>query len=654
MTSLFLRLTALAGLLTAVAMPPAHARTPVLSDDRSDAPIQSLLAQLDSDVVAYNEHLVTLANPFMEGRAPGTRGVEIAATYIEQHFRDLGFEPAFPAAGQDEGGSQTPFASYRQRFPAGAETKAPVAFVRYSVQGRDTELKRERDFVVMDFSGSGAATGELVFVGYSIQEGPDGFSSYPPDTDLSGTIAMVLRFEPMDEQGQSRFIDAPGWSPAAALAPKLAAAAERGAEAIILVNPPGADDPRVNELAGLNSFTVRGEGLDVPVFMMSPNAADRLVQRASDGASSLTSLRRLADRGGSVQRLDTSLIVAAEVVREPVMTDNVAGVLRGKGELADQYIVIGAHYDHVGYGRYGSRGGADARGQIHPGADDNASGTSGVLLLAERLAAHYADLPDGADARSILFMLFGAEEMGLIGSRHYVSGNTIAPVESHYLMLNLDMIGRLRGRELEVHGLGSAEGLESAIEPMLSESGLSIIRRQGGTGPSDHSSFYTAGIPVLFFHTGLHDEYHLPTDVSSTVNRAGAVRVCDLVEDIAVHLASRPEPLTYRRASERGSQLATPGRVRVKVRFGIAPGDYSGSDAGVVVGQVFPGTSAAQAGLQPGDRIIKWNGKPLDSVDAWMPMLADHEPGDEVTITFVRDGQEQTGTCTLQPRTTGG
>jgi len=627
------------------------------ADNPTDrAPLQALLAELDPDVVTYDEHLVTLANPFMEGRAPGTRGNAIAATYIEQHFRDFGLDPAFPEIEPAVGGEEvvTPFASYRQTFPAGSEATASVAYLRYSAHGRSVSLDRGEDFVVMDFSASEAVTGGVAFVGYSIDDGPEGYSSYPEDADLSGRVAMMLRFEPMDQSGRSRFTDGAGWSPAAALASKFEAAVERGAEGIILVNPPEADDPRVGRLAGLNSFTAGGDGLDVPVFMMSPEAADELIRSATGDEHTLTGLGKRADEGPGLVDLDAKVIAAAEIERDPIMTDNVAGLLRGRGELAEEYMVIGAHYDHVGYGRYGSRGGPDARGKIHPGADDNASGTAGVLLLAERLAEAYENLPAGEDARSIVFMLFSAEEMGLVGSRYYVSDNTIADTDDHHIMLNLDMIGRLRNEELEVHGLGSAEGLEELVDPHFSESGLSIIRRQGGTGPSDHSSFYSAGIPVLFFHTGLHDEYHLPTDVTSTVNRTGAVRVCGLVEDIAMSLATRDAPLKYIEAQERGSQMARARRSRVNVRSVIAPGDYSGSDKGVVVGQVFPGTAAAEAGLQAGDRIIAWNGQKLETVQAWMPMLADHEPGDEVKITFVRDGEEMTGTCTLRGRNTGG
>jgi hypothetical protein len=262
------------------------------------------------------------------------------------------------------------------------------------------------------------------------------------------------------------------------------------------------------------------------------------------------------------------------------------------------------------------------------------------------------------------------------------------PVEAKnvYAMLNLDMIGRYRPNVgVQVEGVGTAEGFEDLLDPVFAASGLTVRKGQGGRGPSDHASFFAAGLPVLHFFTGLHAEYHMPIDTLETINFVGGVRVTELAVQTARMLASRSEPLVFvsSRARTRiemppdvspdrqGGPGAAPGAAPgstpgaatagsgdqpvgtmggVRVRFGIAPGDYSGDVLGVAVGDVFPGTSAANAGLKAGDVMTSWNGKAITSVEEWMPMLATHAPGDKVKIEFVRAGAKQTAEVVLQGR----
>ncbi len=603
-------------------------------------------------VETYRQHVFTLANPYFEGRAPGTAGNLRAAEYLEFCFTKLGLEPAF--TGSDGN------ASFRQTLDVGGRTVPVTQFAQITAGGQPLAMEAGTDFVAMDYSGNGVGSGQVVFVGYSIEGGPNGYTSFPAEASLEGKIALVLRFEPMTDDGKSRFSENDQWSPAAGLEEKLSLAAAKGAAGIILVNPPGASDARAGRLASLNSYTPN-ETFKIPVVMMTTEAADRLVRKADDQGRSLLDLRRLADEGTAFIPLGKShAMLAAELKREGISTDNVAGIVRGKGDLADEFIVIGAHYDHVGYGNFGSLAGRRGAGQLHPGADDNASGTSGMLLLAERIAQAYAELPEDANCRSFMFMGFTAEEMGLIGSRYYTR-NMALPKEAHYVMLNLDMIGRYRPDKFEVHGVGTAEEMESIIDPFLKNSGLEMARLPGGVGPSDHASFFNAGIPVLFFFTGTHEDYHRPGDVASLINFEGAVQITDMVYSIAQAMAERPEGLTYARAERRGVGTATPlpqgpssGPTGIRVRFGIMPGDYSGSVKGILVDAVREGTSAAEAGLKQGDVITKWNGKPVASVEDWMPLLSSHAPGDEVVVTFLRDGKEMTGTCKLQGAATRG
>ena len=604
--------------------------------ERPGGAISDTINQSENLVRLYNTHITTLASPFFEGRAPGLAGDRRAADYVEFYMRDAGLEPGFT----DDDGAP----SFRQAFRATTETIATNQFVLAT--GRDGDavtLKPGADFNPLNASGNGVAAGPLAFVGYSIEDGPDGYSSYGEKDSLEGKIALMLRFEPMNDEGQSRFSDDGRWTGRASFAPKLTAAAERGAEAIIIVAPPGVADPRAGRLPEMNSF--RGlPQLDVPLIFASRDAVDRML----DGTgTTLMDLRTKADEAGGVETMPVTMTVAVELERRPIMTDNVGGILRGSGDLADEYVVIGAHYDHVGYGFFGSRSGARGAGIIHPGADDNASGTSGVLILAKLLSEQYAKRGD-TPRRSIFFQAYGAEEMGLIGSRHHAR-NPITDVDKHHAMINLDMIGWLRDDRLEIYGTGTATEFDEMIARLNEDNGLDIRSIPGGSGPSDHAAFYAIGIPVLFLHTGLHPVYHMPADVADLINREGAIRVVELAQEFALELAMMEGDLEFVQSGRGNVNRTLPAPV-VNVRFGVAPGDYSGSTPGILLGDVFEGTSAAEAGLKAGDVMITWNGNKLDTVESWMPFLGKHKPGDKVVIEYLRDGERRRTTATLKAR----
>lgn len=642
-----LPLAALA-LLVAAGWARADEKTPSTAPTlaSAEAGVADTLAASTDEDRRYRSHVVTLSNLFFEGRAPGTRGGEIAGEYIEWWMKRIGLAPAFA---DGSGAAGAPGASFRQPFTVSGDVRVKEAAFSVATKQGERALAVGEDFNVLGVSGEGKASGPLVFCGYSIVDGPGGYSSYGPHDDLKGKIALILRWEPMTGEGTSRWQELTGWTHNASLLPKLRNAEQRGAAGIILVNAPGAKDARTGKLESAQR-TRFGKPIGVPVVMLSDAAAADLLERAGAGKS-LADLRAEADADGQHVAIDLSgatASMAAAIETEQIPTWNVGGVVRGKGALADQYVVVGGHYDHLGYGHFGSRGGAEADGAIHPGADDNASGTSGVLLIAERLAKEYAALPEGKDARSVLFLCFGAEESGLNGSRKFLENPPFAASQV-YAMLNMDMIGRLRDSKLEVGGVGTAEGFAEWLAPTLSASGLTIEQSKGGQGPSDHASFYQADIPVLFFFTGLHEQYHAPTDTADTVNVEGAVRVADLVGDVALALAGRAEPLTFRSTGTASRQGSLKG---VSVRLGIAPGNYADDQPGVSVGEVYPETSAALAGIVKGDRLIRWGGEELADVGAMMERLGAHKPGDIVEIVVVRDGKEITFQVKMLPRQT--
>lgn len=604
----------------------------------------SSVETLASTQSKIHQHVYTLSNPFFEGRAPGTRGNVLAAEYLETVFKNAGLKPAFT----DEKGQPT----YRQPFKRGDEPIATAQEASWVAGTETVTLKPGVDFNVLNCSDTATVTAPLAFCGYSITAGKDSYGTYDEQTSLKGKIAVVLRFEPMNDEGTSLWAEQ-GWSFYAGLEPKLGAAAKREAAGIIVVCPPGAKDERCGKLDDVKSRVGSNQPYKgIPVIMMTADALDAIVKAADSEHRSLMDLRKLADAGGSVIDLPNATVtINAGVERRPIMTDNVGAVLPGVGALKDEYVVIGSHYDHIGYGFFGARDPENA-GKVHPGADDNGSGTSGNLTLAQRFAALEPSLPD-QPRRSILFLGFSAEESGLHGSRHYVQ-HPIAPLNKHSIMLNMDMIGRLRDGKLEVGGTGTAVGLTEWCDDYFSASGLVVAGKPGGDGPSDHASFYQAGVPVLFFFTGLHDEYHTARDVADTVNMEGAAQVADLVGRMALDAALQPEIFvpTKKPEGSPGDQ-PSPGPTRGGVRFGIAPGDYSGDD-GVLIGEVFPNTPAAKAGLQKDDRITKWNDTTIKSVEEWMPLFGNAKPGDVVKVTFVRDKEEKTVEVTMEARRRSG
>lgn len=642
---------------------------------------------MQRDIAQLREHVFTLANPYYEGRGSGSRGNRLAADYLEFYYRRAGLKPAFSLEESAADGSTvtTPFASYRQTFSVGRGTV--VEREALSLSGGPDGVARTfasgQEFNALAVTGSGTVEAEAVFAGYSIEDGPDGYATYADDAAFDGRIAIVMRFEPMDETGRSRFVDegGPRWSRAAALRPKLQAAIDHGAGAIILVNPPGADDPRVATLETVQTSQGFGRPMSVPVVMMSLEAADQLIRAADGQGRGLMDLRRLADEDGGVHPLPRARVkIEVQAEQAPKLTQNLGGILPGRGELADQLIVVGAHMDHVGFGHDGGANPANV-GQLHPGADDNASGTSAVLVAMNQIKDFYSAAPADQPLRSVLFMHYSGEEIGLLGSRHFVQNNPFNASDI-YAMINMDMVGRVRNNLVDLNGSGTAKGFEELLDPIIARSPLTVRKLPGGQGPSDHQSFYNAQIPVIFFFSGFHPEYHAPGDTPEKINIEGAVQVAALASDIVFTLAGRAEPLefqpttaTFGRLNEderpggpparvgrggraQGDQPAQPpaadaqpergpSMATMRVRFGIRPG-YGETEPGVLVEGVSEGGSAAAAGLKEGDRMIKWNGKAIADIRGWMELLATHNAGDEVEVTVVRNGVETVLKARLQ------
>jgi hypothetical protein len=334
--------------------------------------------------------------------------------------------------------------------------------------------------------------------------------------------------------------------------------------------------------------------------------------------------------------------VEVTVHRKTLAVKNVVGVLEGSGALADETVVVGAHYDHLGYGGPGSLAGRNVKA-IHHGADDNGSGTTALLELARR----FGRMPN-REGRRLVFMAFSGEESGLLGSEHYCK-NPLFPLQKTVTMVNLDMVGRLRPAKdseqdkLIVYGTGSAKTFDVLIEELNRGFKFKLQKVPSGFGPSDHASFYAKSIPVFFFFTGDHPDYHRPSDTADKINVHGMRRVTDLVENLVSYLAAVPERPQYVKVT--GSSGATPGFEGP--RLGIRP-SYDDDKEGVLLEGVAEGGAAEKAGLKAGDRITEMAGKPVKNLEAYMALLKGQKKGDSLEVGVLRDGKPIKMTVKLQ------
>lgn len=620
---------------------------------QSGDPISQAIADSDPQVREYNAHLSFLAHDFLGGRLPGTPGMEIAKNYVEQHFIDAGLTAPFTDADGNP--------SYRQDFPISER----VDLTGQSLSMGGQAFTKHTDFRALGVGSGGVAEGGAVFVGYSIDRGRDGYSSYAEGDSLEGKIAIVLRFEPMGEDGWSKWRDGERWSSRAGYRRKVADAVERGAIGVIIVNPPDTADPRAGE--ELPSFRSGGRGsVDVPVMTMTTEAGRRLLEHMGPQGTTLEDLKREADAGRSFHAMDGRLKMVVETSSRELTGQNICGLVPGKGALADEIVIIGAHLDHLGLGEFGSRSGP---GEIHPGADDNASGSAAMIMLAKRFTDHYAQLPDDASARTILIQCYDAEEQGLIGAFYY-SRNPMRPIEDHVLMLNFDMIGRITDEGgMSVTGLGSGEGLKDFVQPYLANTSLKLVPGDGVMAASDHWAFHQAGVPTLMgICDPLHADYHTPRDTADKINRVNAVHAMNLWGDICLgvaqhegrfpHVASpgmrRPRQQERDEDEEEAEEPAPSteggGPRTASVRLGVVPGNYDEDGNGVLVSRVTVDSPADEAGLADGDRIMKWNGETLANVRAMSEKLRAHDAGDKVDLEIERDGATKTITVTLEAK----
>ena len=477
------------------------------------------------DAAQYLEDVKTLSSAKFKGRLSGTRELDEAAQWLAARFQEIGLRP--------------PPGGFLQRFHVTTAAQAGRSTrLSYTLGGKTTVLKLSEEYTPLGLSSNGAASGPLVFAGYGITAPEYGYDDYA-GLDVRGKVVVILRHEPQEYDDRSVF-GGRVYTNHAQIESKAVNALRHGAAALILVD----DAPSHRGSAGLEKLG-NGIGPDAPgipaveikpaIFEKWLEAAGQSFEKIIEGIDEDLRPRSFAFPAA----LTVDLTVDLHRETRPVY--NVLAWLPGTTE---EYVIACAHYDHVGLGQQYSMD-PSRRGEIHPGADDNASGTAGVLALARWFAAQ------PPPRRGILFIAFGGEEFGLLGSNYYLR-NPVLPLSNAVAVINLDMIGRMRDNKLYVGGAESSPGFKQLIAEMnRNGDGPFEIEDDdtGDYGSSDHFALATAEIPYLFFFTGLHPDYHTPRDTWDRINAAGAARVLQFVSRILEHLVQAPDRPPFQRRS---------------------------------------------------------------------------------------------------------
>lgn len=648
---------------------------------------QQPVAMNAPSVERLRAHIEYLASDKLEGRRTGSAGASLAAEYIAREFSRYGLRRSI---GRDLPGMSILEADspkrYLQEFPYVSRVELGENNLFYVNPGRADDMaqfKVQEDWMPLGFSSNGRVHGaEMAFAGYGISSAELKYDDYAASS-VKDRVAIIFSGTPDGENPHGQFVRAGG------IRFKAAAARAAGARALLII----ASEEKLTDdkLSGL-SYDNAGEA-GIPVVVISRRLAGKIL-------GDLSSYEKTADArtpGGKNPQIDSDtkavlldrpdirppvpglrLDLSTNVMRRESPSFNVIGILDGSDPtLKNETIVIGAHYDHLGYGGEGSL--APREGEIHHGADDNASGVAGVLELARLFTS-----PGQRPRRTIVFMAFSGEEEGLLGSNYYVN-HPIVPLANTVAMINMDMIGRMKDNKLIVGGIGTAsewrdlissskaaisnaasalaasaregkvpggtlcgpditvstatqvsassESLNGAPKP-CPQSAFEMTLNEDGFGPSDHSSFYAKQIPVLFFWTGTHADYHKPSDTADKINYADEARILSLVARVVHDIDSNDKRPAYTVAKSEATGRATGFRVYL----GTIP-NYADSNDGLLLDGVRDDSPAAKAGIKAGDKIVKLAGHDVKNVYDYTFALGEMKAGQEYEVELMRGGE---------------
>ncbi len=577
-------------------------------------------------------HVRFLASDELEGRYPGTRGIAEAANFIEEQFKLIGVEPINN--------------SYRQRFPVtigydindnnkvSFEVVVPKIGVppeKLKPMSRSWQVKT--DWMPAHFSDDGSISGEMVFVGYGITAKDLNYDDYD-GIDVKGKIVILLTDTPDGDDPNSKF------APYAKLRTKLINAREKGAVGMIIVkiNSDSANvfEPLIYEPAARNSGMI--------AIQANRNSIAKFFPRESNLFPTELEINK-TKKPKSFPIPNAKVFITVELTNKNVMTDNIVGIIRGRNS-ANHHFVIGAHYDHLGWGgptslhveRKNVYGGKIK--EIHRGADDNASGVAGLIELAKIFKENPTN-------RDILLISFSAEELGLKGSQYYVD-NPLLPLDNLDFMINLDMIGRLRDNNLNVFGAGTSPLFNGLLDSLSIVDSIRITRSQGGFGPSDHSSFYKKDIPVLMFITGVHEDYHKPSDTWDKINYKGMVHVLRFIESMIRNIDKTPGKLPFTQTDDVAENTQRQHSAYSNAPwFGIIP-NFEDSPLGCKISGTSPGSPAHKAGLSENDIITKFGNTTVKNLHDLTYSLRQYKAGDKVLVKYIKASDNKEYTVEVQ------
>jgi hypothetical protein len=585
----------------------------VIAQEKLDKGNAATEARLKTDIFF-------LASKECEGRGPTTTGLDKAADYIANKFKEAGLKPV--------GKAETFF----QPFTIPGMVLEGAANLTLNGPGNSIlALKQGEEFQPMGLSSGGEVKGApLVFAGFGIKNEQLKYNDYD-NLDVRDKVVIVLRDSP--RAGKA---DAGMWAQVATMTKKIQTAEKEGALAVLLVNDSSTAEDDLIDFKWTS--VLRGEPAGkIPAFVVSRGVVGRLLEKTGKTLAEREAEIVKETKPASLELKGWTATGLLPSKKGTIPLKNIIGVVEGHGPLADETIVVGAHYDHLGYGGAGGSLARPKKPIMHNGADDNGSGSTAVLELARRYAAQ-----KDRQGRRIVFMTFSGEELGLLGSDYYCN-HPLLPLNKTMAMLNLDMVGRLPRDEttgkdkLLVEANTTAKEWNDLVEKFNEKHGFQLrLDSKGIKGDSDHFSFYRKEVPVLFYWTGIHSDYHRPTDTADKINIEGMRKIVNLADDTIAHLATTDNPPKWQKTNIIGGGGRADGP-----KLGFIPKYVEGTE-GVLIDGIVDGKAADKAGLKKGDVIVELAGQPVKNLQTYMAIMARQKAGQEIDIVILRDDKKQT------------
>lgn len=567
-----------------------------------------------------------LASDELEGRLTGTKGTQLAANYIADYFKRIGLKPL----GENK--------DYFQEFPFISGTKIIADQNRFELVKGDTETMKfnvNQDFLPLAFTANKEVEGQVVFAGYGLtvsgNEGK-GYDSYA-GIDVKDKIVLVLHHVP-EKVDMKRHLELTRYS---GLRYKAIQARERGAKALLVVIGP--KSPGAGELIPLASDKASA-GSGIIVASVSGNVAGALFAGSAKNLETVQSELDTEDPrvAGSFDLPNMRIKIATAVEQVKDTDRNVLGFLPpGEGVEGSEYVVVGAHYDHIGHGGIDSLAQKGEQGQIHNGADDNASGVSLVLEMAAALAEERKKNPR-IFKRGVIFSLWSGEELGCLGSSYFADHPAI-PLKNVIAYMNFDMVGRLQENTVIVEGIGSSNAWPRLIEKCNVAAKFNLKLLRDPYQPTDVTAFYPKEIPVIHFFTGVHEDYNRPTDDPETLNYEGMVRIAEFSRAMVADLIKNPERPDYLKVAQSEEQRAE--KVTRKVSWGTIPDFTAEIKEGVKISTVKKDGPADKAGMKDGDIVVEIAGNKITNLYDYNYLMDTAGVGKPVEVVIFRDGKRE-------------